>query len=104
MQIGAVAFIHHFGASLNGQVHFHVCVVDRVFEVVSEQTKVQASNGKWTSWNQPFVAVRLRCTAGLRFAPVPTPNFAAGQQKTPLTAIFTGFQTAANISGREMLN
>ncbi len=31
--IGAVAFIHRFGSSLNEHVHFHVCVVDGVFEV-----------------------------------------------------------------------
>jgi hypothetical protein len=29
---GAVASIHRFGSSLNEQVHFHVCVVDVVFE------------------------------------------------------------------------
>lgn len=28
MRIGAVAFIHRFGFSLNTDVHFHVCVVD----------------------------------------------------------------------------
>ena len=32
--IGAVAFIHRFGSSLNGHMHFHVCVVDGVFEEV----------------------------------------------------------------------
>jgi len=32
--IGAVAFIHRFGSSMNGHVHFHVCVVDAVFEEV----------------------------------------------------------------------
>jgi hypothetical protein len=32
--IGAVAFIHRFGSSLNGHVHFHVCAVDGVFEEV----------------------------------------------------------------------
>lgn len=31
--IGAVAFIHRFGSSLYEHVHFHVCVVDGVFEV-----------------------------------------------------------------------
>ena len=31
-QIGAVAFIHRFGASLNEHVHFHCCVIDGVFE------------------------------------------------------------------------
>ncbi|MBP6559395.1 MAG: IS91 family transposase [Burkholderiaceae bacterium] len=33
--IGAVAFIHRFGSSLNAHVHFHVCVVDGVFEAVA---------------------------------------------------------------------
>jgi hypothetical protein len=27
LHIGAVAFIHRFGSSLNGHVHFHVCAV-----------------------------------------------------------------------------
>lgn len=31
LHIGAVAFIHRFGSSLNGHVHFHVCVVYGVF-------------------------------------------------------------------------
>ena len=31
-RIGAVAFIHRFGASLNQHVHCHCCVSDRVFE------------------------------------------------------------------------
>ena len=31
-QIGAVAFIHRFGSSLNEHVHFHCCVSDGVFE------------------------------------------------------------------------
>lgn len=35
LQIGAVAFIHRFGSSLNGHVHFHVFVVDGVFEEVA---------------------------------------------------------------------
>jgi hypothetical protein len=30
----ALAFIHRFGSSLNEHVHFHVCVVDGVFEQV----------------------------------------------------------------------
>ena len=32
LHVGAVAFIHRFGSSLNEHVHFHVCVVDWVFE------------------------------------------------------------------------
>ena len=31
-RIGAVAFIHRFGSSLNEHVHFHCCIVDGVFE------------------------------------------------------------------------
>ncbi len=34
VHIGAVAFIHRFGSSLNTHVHFHVCVVDGVFEAL----------------------------------------------------------------------
>ena len=33
--IGAIAFVHRFGSSLNGHVHFHVCAVDGVFEEVA---------------------------------------------------------------------
>ena len=32
LHIGAIAFIHRFGSSLHEHVHFHVCVVDGVFE------------------------------------------------------------------------
>jgi hypothetical protein len=35
LRIGAVAFIHRFGSSLNTHVHFHVCVVDGVFEALA---------------------------------------------------------------------
>ena len=42
LQIGAVAFIHRFGSSLNGHVHFHVCVVDGVFEEVAGQGDAEA--------------------------------------------------------------
>ena len=42
-----IAFIHHFGSSINEHVHFHVCVVDGVFEEVPGQgdadTDVQSS-------------------------------------------------------------
>jgi hypothetical protein len=41
--IGAVAFIHRFGSSLNQHVHFHVCVVDGVFEEVAGATDAQTS-------------------------------------------------------------
>jgi hypothetical protein len=34
---GAVAFIHRFGSSLNPHLHFHVVVIDGVFEADPEQ-------------------------------------------------------------------
>jgi hypothetical protein len=34
VQLAACAFIHRFGSSLNTHVHFHLCVVDGVFEAV----------------------------------------------------------------------
>ncbi len=41
LHIGAVAFIHRFGSSLNEHVHFHVCVVDGVFEEVVGESAAQ---------------------------------------------------------------
>ena len=38
-RIGAVAFIHRFGALLNPHVHFHCVVVDGVFEAGTEAKK-----------------------------------------------------------------
>jgi hypothetical protein len=35
VQLSACAFIHRFGSSLNTHVHFHICVVDGVFEEVA---------------------------------------------------------------------
>jgi hypothetical protein len=35
-RFGAVSFIHRFGASLNRHVHYHCCIIDRVFEPVEE--------------------------------------------------------------------
>jgi hypothetical protein len=36
-RIGAVGFIHRFGSSLNEHTHFHVCVLDGIFEPDPEQ-------------------------------------------------------------------
>ena len=36
LRLGALAFIHRFGSSLNTHVHSHVCVVDGVFEALPE--------------------------------------------------------------------
>ena len=34
VHIGAVAFIHRFGSSLNTHVHLHICALDGVFEAL----------------------------------------------------------------------
>ena len=43
LHIGAIAFIHRFGSSLNQHVHFHVCVVDGVFEAVAGEGDADAA-------------------------------------------------------------
>ena len=45
LHIGAVAFIHRFGSSLNEHVHFHVCVVDGAFEALAGGTDGGAGAG-----------------------------------------------------------
>jgi hypothetical protein len=35
-RIGAIAFIHRFGSSLNEHVHFHCCIVDGVFQPAAQ--------------------------------------------------------------------
>jgi hypothetical protein len=45
LHIGAVAFIHRFGSSLNQHVHFHVCVVDGVFEAVADSVIFHPATG-----------------------------------------------------------
>ncbi len=49
LHIGAVAFIHRLGSSLNGHVYFHVCVVDGVFEAVVGEASEQRSRTTATS-------------------------------------------------------
>jgi hypothetical protein len=46
LHIGAVAFIHRFGSSLNGHVHFHVCVVDGVFEEMPGEGDTDAQSSR----------------------------------------------------------
>jgi len=43
--IGAVAFIHRFGSSFNAHVHFHVCVVDGVFEATESGVIFHPASG-----------------------------------------------------------
>ena len=39
-RLGAVSFIHRFGASLNRHVHCHSCVIDGVFESLEDASGV----------------------------------------------------------------
>ena len=55
-------FIHRFGSSQNGHVHFDVGLDDWV------------AVDHWTSRKRVVVAVWLRCTSDLRFAPLQTPK------------------------------
>jgi hypothetical protein len=45
LHVGAVAFIRRFGSSLNEHVHFHVCVVDGVFEALAGGADAGADTG-----------------------------------------------------------
>ncbi len=35
-RLGAVTFVHRFGSALNGNIHFHCCVIDGVFSAEDE--------------------------------------------------------------------
>lgn len=53
LHIGAVAFIHRFGASLNEHVHFHVCAVDGVFEEVAGEAGKEGDGADAASQTSP---------------------------------------------------
>ena len=36
VRLGAVTFVHRFGSALNGNIHFHCCVIDGVFSTENE--------------------------------------------------------------------
>ena len=35
-RLGAVTFVHRFGSALNGNIHFHCCIIDGVFSAKDE--------------------------------------------------------------------
>ena len=65
LHIGAVAFIHRFGSSLNEHVHFHVCVVDGVFEDVTGDTDAHRGRLRTCPYfpGARTCAQRTRCNA-----------------------------------------
>jgi hypothetical protein len=50
LHIGAVVFIHRFGSSLNEHVHFHVCVIDGVFEEVAGEHRTSRNRALAAVW------------------------------------------------------
>jgi len=61
-QIGAISFLHRFGSSLNAHFHFHVCVVDGVFEEDAEGLVQfhQATHLTASDWDELQQIVRHR--------------------------------------------
>ncbi len=62
LHIGAITFIHRFGANLNEHAHFHVCAVDGIFE--------EMVGYLWTSRKRVFVADSLRCRPDTHVSPL----------------------------------
>ena len=95
LHIGAVAFIHRFGASLNEHVHFHVCVVDGVFEVVQGEVEVGAD-------------AKTTVPPGIIFHPVSGIDEAAAAQaqadlRRRILRAFVGRGLIERIDAKEML-
>ncbi|GAB4351696.1 MAG: hypothetical protein Kow0060_01100 [Methylohalobius crimeensis] len=42
-RLGAVTFVHRFGSALNGNLHFHCCVIDGIFSVEEEVLRFDAA-------------------------------------------------------------
>lgn len=65
--MGAVAFIHRFGSSLNTHVHFDVCVVDGVFEALPDGVAIHAATFRPRAgcYLRPFCAGTWSSTSGL---------------------------------------
>ncbi len=61
-QIGAISFLHRFGASLNAHFHFHVCVIDGVFREDREGSVqfYEATHLTASDWDQLQRTVRHR--------------------------------------------
>lgn len=51
LHIGAVAFINRFDSSLNGRIHFQLCVVDGVF--------AEVAGTHWTRTSAFFTAASM---------------------------------------------
>jgi hypothetical protein len=68
--LGAVSFIHRFGASLNRHVHYHCCVIDGVFEPVPESRVCLESLGAFflcrcVKFHAASLASAMKCSKAL---------------------------------------
>ena len=74
-RLGAVSFVHRFGAALNAHVHFHCCVIDGVL-VAGEDGQLRFAEATLTPEDMAAVQqqVRARVAAGAtrRGAPLPS--------------------------------
>ena len=94
VHIGAVAFIHRFGSSLNNHVHFHVCAVDGVFEALQGDPSADSASA----------SARLRVVfhpaSGIDEAAVAQVQAAA---RTRILRAFAGRGLIERFEAREML-
>jgi len=94
LRIGAIAFIHRFGSSLNEHVHFHVCAVDGVFEEVAGQGNADADE--------------QACSPGVIFHPgtgldAPAVGQVQATLRLPLLRAFVGRGLLEGFEAKEML-
>ena len=67
LHIGAVAFIHRIGSSLNEHMHFPVCVVDGVFEEAAGEGEGGADADGQVGAQAPFPGV-IHPATGVSFS------------------------------------
>jgi hypothetical protein len=49
-RLGAVAFIHRFGSTLNAHLYFHCVVIDGVFDANGRSRKISTTTPTGSSW------------------------------------------------------
>ena len=94
VHIGAVAFIHRFGSSLNTHVHFHICAIDGVFEALGGDP--EADSGQPSA--PPRVVVHP--ASGIEEATVAQ---AQAEVRTRILRAFAGRGLIERFEARELL-
>jgi hypothetical protein len=60
-RLGAVTFVHRFGSALNAHLHFHGCVIDRVFSAAAEGMRFHPAFLTDTAIARPAGAPAIGC-------------------------------------------